>query len=337
MLAVGGGNVLQHGRKALPAAPAFPSPQGTDKGIGMLKNPQDGRDYIHNAFRLAEDAGNIEAARELWGLTAPRSPEAPAPEPPARNGNPYRQLAERLLSAIIVAAELVGLAEEEDRSAKEIINAWEQARIDFLKWFVRNDIESGCHRLAAEVGVEFADMAKVENWLCDAQQVFNTPLFPWQRGSAHPVWALATDTHRALALMADFVDGRRAGTMSKTRSGAAAPQPLLDDNEPEPIHPTLFKQGSWDLSEAGVATYKTTRMPLENTNRDLLARLIRGGGKAVHYIALARACGNDQLDYETMRGHVCRLRAHLREHLKRRKDYDPIPYHDPESYALALL
>jgi hypothetical protein len=37
----------------------------------MLHNPRDARDYIYNAFRLAEDAGKFEAADDLWALLRP--------------------------------------------------------------------------------------------------------------------------------------------------------------------------------------------------------------------------------------------------------------------------
>jgi hypothetical protein len=156
---------------------------------------------------------------------------------------------------------------------------------------------------------------------------------PWDR-SPQSEWALVrsllargTDGEEVLRYQREYARQGRCWL----ESTLAARQADLPDRPP-PDEPTLFQQGNWDLREAGFATYCGVRFPLEGCNRRLLARLIRGQGRAVHsdYLIEAACLSVDRVD---LKPYVSRLRRHLRSHLTNIPT-DPTPYCDPHAYRL---
>src|SRR5262249_1162995 len=121
---------------------------------------------------------------------------------------------------------------------------------------------------------------------------------------ARTVGALPADTVALILLTGGAPAGSRERAASEP---VAAATPA--------VHPTLFKQGNWDLTVPGKATYIDTTFPLQAANRKLLARLVRGKGQPVHENRLKEACGNVEMEAATLTGYLTRLRKHLRKNL----------------------
>jgi hypothetical protein len=125
------------------------------------------------------------------------------------------------------------------------------------------------------------------------------------------------------------------GTSKLAGDTVSLPPPEQEGNKPE--HPTLLKEGDWDLSEAGIASFKGISMPLKGAMRRILARLVRAKGKPVHKDHLKKVCKDPAITDGTLRGHLSDLNKHLRKYLDSLNlPPKPIRYVDPDHYELTL-
>jgi hypothetical protein len=142
----------------------------------------------------------------------------------------------------------------------------------------------------------------------------------------------ALEPVRRLAIA--YVGSGGQAVARKTKTTAVPPEDYSIDNWAQ------FKEGDWDLTEAGYCTYKGRRFPLEGKNRRVLARLIQSKGRAVGVNSLNAACGNDPEAMadpkQTIATRMTLLRNHLRKHLGKDFRNEFISYKDPDSYALLI-
>jgi hypothetical protein len=147
----------------------------------------------------------------------------------------------------------------------------------------------------------------------------------------------------------EYLQERAAGAESAPVSSVAPGQGESRTEAPPPeesggdatrdSHPTVFKEGNWDLTDPGEAAYKGgPPFTLSGVNRKLLACLIKAKGRAVRYGRLKEACGNDEMETPTLTGYISRLKEHLREHLAAQQlQGPPISHADPQAYRLNWL
>jgi hypothetical protein len=184
------------------------------------------------------------------------------------------------------------------------------------------------HELVIAVAVGLLDSIRNHQSAADYVQAMHTFT---AAGTGNP--------RQVLANLASAIRCESRKAVERLERGATTTQPTpgeewADREYNQQNAPTLFQQGHWDLTEAGVAAYCDHRFSINGCERRLLARLIRARGRAVHRQHLKEACGNEMMEDKTLQGHLSRLRKRLREHL----DFsdDPIPYRDPGSYLLVL-
>jgi hypothetical protein len=211
-------------------------------------------------------------------------------------------------------------------------NALTDAILQWVAHHVRNldhtPLRRLCQRLNQRVRVDVPAAREQQPILWSGSVDLGTTS-PW-----YPTDGEIEETiHEAVGFCDCVIESLRGQGQAETPSPSATDDPTLG---------TVFKQGPWDLEEAGFCSYESKsgkiRFALEGKSRRFFARLIRAQGKPVSIRQLAAACdpyNRDIIDEEnTMRKRAHEVRKLLREHFG--KQFGFILHKDPSSYVLEM-